>query len=57
MNAKENEKISNALSLLKFLIPAEEDIKEIRYKEARSFFQEFKIEKNMKSICYSNKGN
>ena len=40
--AKEYEKISNAFNLLKLLIPAEEDISNNRYREARSFFKEFK---------------
>lgn len=40
--AKEYEKIANAFNLLKLLIPAEEDISNNRYTEARSFFKEFK---------------
>ena len=40
--AKEYEKIATAFNLLKLLIPAEEDISNNRYKEARSFFKEFK---------------
>ena len=40
--AKEYEKIANAFNLLKLLIPAEEDIINKRYMEARSFFKEFK---------------
>lgn len=40
--AKEYEKIANAFNLLKLLIPAEEDIHHNRYKEASSFFKEFK---------------
>jgi prevent-host-death family protein len=40
--AKEYEKIANAFNLLKLLIPAEEDISNNRYMEARSFFKEFK---------------
>lgn len=47
MDAKEYEKISAAFSLLKLLIPAEEDIKNKRYKEARAFFKEFKLDKNI----------
>ena len=35
----------NAFNLLKLLIPAEEDIKNKRYKEARNFFEEFKRDK------------
>ncbi len=42
LDAKEYEKIANAFNLLKLLIPAEEDIINNRYKEARSFFKEFK---------------
>ena len=53
METKEYEKISEAFSLLKLLIPAEEDIKKKRYKEVRSFFQEFKIEKKIWSKYYS----
>ena len=40
--AKEYEKIANAFNLLKLLIPAEKDISNNRYKEARAFFKEFK---------------
>ena len=36
------EKITNAFNLLKLLAPAEEDIKEGRYTEAKDFFKEFK---------------
>lgn len=42
VDAKEYEKIINAFNLLKFLAPAEEDIKGGRYTEAKEFFQEFK---------------
>ncbi len=42
LSAKEYEKIANAFNLLKLLIPAEEDIINTRYKEARNFFKEFK---------------
>ena len=42
MAAKEYEKITNAFNLLKLLIPAEEDIGNNRYKEAKTFFKEFK---------------
>jgi prevent-host-death family protein len=45
--AKEYEKIANALNLLKLLIPAEEDIKEKRYKKAQAFFKEFKSGKKI----------
>jgi len=42
VDAKEYEKITNAFNLLKLLAPAEEDIKERRFTEAKEFFQEFK---------------
>jgi len=42
LDAKEYEKIANAFNLLKLLIPAEEDISNKRYKEAKTFFKEFK---------------
>jgi prevent-host-death family protein len=42
LGADEFERISNAFALLKSLIPAEEDVRERRYKEARAFFKEFK---------------
>ena len=42
VDAKEYEKTTSAFNLLKLLAPAEEDIKEGRYSEAREFFQEFK---------------
>ena len=45
--AKEYEKIANAFNLLKLLIPAEEDIINTRYKEARTFFKEFKRDKKI----------
>ena len=45
--APEYEKITNAFNLLKLLIPAEEDISNNRYKEAHSFFKEFKHEKKI----------
>jgi len=47
LDAKEYEKITNAFNLLKLLIPAEEDISNKRYKEARTFFREFKIDKEI----------
>ncbi len=47
MDAKEYEKISNAFNLLKLLIPAEEDINNNRYKEARAFFKGFKRDKKI----------
>jgi prevent-host-death family protein len=42
VDAKEYEKITNAFNLLKLIAPAEEDIKEGRYTEAKDFFKEFK---------------
>ncbi len=42
VDAKEYEKITNAFNLLKLILPAEEDIKEGRFTEARKFFKEFK---------------
>ena len=47
MDAKEYEKITNAFNLLKLLAPAEEDVKEGRYTEARDFFEAFKRVKNI----------
>ena len=42
IDAKEYENITNAFNLLKLLVPAEKDIKEGRYSEAKDFFREFK---------------
>lgn len=42
MGAAEYEKTTQALNLLRLLIPAEEDVKEGRVEEAASFFREFK---------------
>ena len=47
VDAKEYEKITNAFNLLKLLAPAEEDIKEGRYSDAKDFFQEFKRAKEI----------
>ena len=47
IGAKEYEKMSNAFNLLKLLISAEEDISNDRYKEARSFFRDFKRDKKI----------
>ncbi|MEE8432113.1 MAG: type II toxin-antitoxin system Phd/YefM family antitoxin [Candidatus Desulfatibia sp.] len=47
MDAKEYEKINNAFNLLKLLAPAEEDISNSKFKEARAFFKEFKRDKKM----------
>ena len=45
--AKEYEKITSAFNLLKLLMPAEEDLKNGRYNEARDFFKEFKRDKKI----------
>ena len=47
VDAREYEKIANAFNLLKLLAPAEEDIKEGRYTEAKEFFEEFKSTKEI----------
>jgi len=47
IDAKEYEKITGAFNLLKLLVPAEEDINTGRYKEARSFFKEFRRDKKI----------
>ena len=47
LGANEYEKIASAFNLLKLLIPAEEDVKNKRYKEARNFFKEFKCDKEI----------
>ena len=47
LGANEYEKIASAFNLLKLLIPAEEDIKNKQYKEARNFFEEFKRDKKI----------
>ncbi len=47
MSAKEYEKVANAFNLLKLLVPAEEDVRDKRYKEARAFFKEFKHDKKI----------
>ena len=47
IDATEYEKITGAFGLLKLLIPAEEDINNKRFKEARAFFKEFKIDKKI----------
>lgn len=47
INAKEFEKITSAFSLLKLLAPAEEDIRDGRYKNAKAFFKEFKRDKKI----------
>ena len=47
LSAPEYEKIARAFNLLKFLVPAEEDINHNRYQEANAFFEEFKREKKI----------
>ena len=47
LDAKQYEKITSAFNLLKLLIPAEEDISNKRFKEARAFFKEFKSDKKI----------
>ena len=47
INAKEFEKISSAFNLLKLLVPAEEDVRNNRYKDVRKFFKEFKRDKKI----------
>jgi len=47
VDAKEYEKNTNAFNLLKLLAPAEEDVKEGRFSEAKDFFQEFKCGKEI----------
>ncbi len=47
VDAKEYEKITIAFNMLKLLLPAEEDIKEGRYAEAKGFFKEFRREKGI----------
>lgn len=42
IDAKEFEKIAGAFNLLKMIIAAEEDVNKKQFKEARSFFEEFK---------------
>jgi len=47
LDAAEYEKMSNALNLLKLILPAEKNIKEKNYKEAGDFFKEFKRDKKI----------
>lgn len=47
MDAAAYEKTTQALNLLKLLVPAEEDIKDGRVDEAASFFAEFKRAKGI----------
>jgi len=46
----EYEKMASAFNLLKLLILAEEDICNNRFKDANTFFKEFKREKNIESL-------
>lgn len=45
VDAGEYEKITKAFNLLKLLLPAEEDIREGRFAEAKEFFEEFDRER------------
>lgn len=45
LDAKEFEKMTNALAMLKLIVPAENDIKEGRTREAGTFFREFRRDK------------
>ncbi|MEA1968205.1 MAG: type II toxin-antitoxin system prevent-host-death family antitoxin [Thermodesulfobacteriota bacterium] len=47
LTAKEYEKITKAFNLLKLLSPAEEEINNNRYQEAKKFFKEFKRDRNI----------
>ena len=47
IDAGEYEKQTCALNLLKMLVPAEEDVKEGRVREAGAFFKEFKRVRDM----------
>lgn len=47
LSTKEYEKILNAFNFLKLLVPAEDDISNKRYKEAKTFFKEFKSDRNI----------
>jgi len=47
LDAKEYDRISSALAMLKLLLPAEEDVKKDRIRDAASFFKEFKREKEI----------
>ena len=47
LSIKEYEKISNAFNFLKLLVPAEDDISNKLYKEAKTFFKEFKSDRNI----------
>ncbi|OQX18719.1 MAG: hypothetical protein BWK76_06635 [Desulfobulbaceae bacterium A2] len=47
VDAAEYEKTTRALNLLKLLLPAEEDIREGRVREAGDFFAEFARDRNI----------
>lgn len=47
LGTKEFEKMSNALAVLKLLVPSENDIKEGWIKEADTFFEEFRRDKKI----------
>lgn len=47
MDAKEYERISDALAMLKVILSAEEDVKNNSFIEAESFFKEFRRDKKI----------
>lgn len=47
MDAAEYEKTTRALNMLKLLVPAEEDAKDGRVREAASFFAEFRRDRDI----------
>jgi prevent-host-death family protein len=47
MDAKEYEKTTDALAMMKMILSAEEDIKNNRFMEAETFFKEFRREKKI----------
>ncbi len=47
IKAKEYEKVVNALAMLKLMINADNDVKEGKFREATSFFKEFRREKGI----------
>ncbi len=47
MGAKEYEKMTNALAMLKLLIDAEDDVKNARLTDAEHFFREFRRDKKI----------
>ena len=48
--------ITKAFDLLKMIVPAEEEIKNGHFKEARDFFQEFKDDKKINGPLKIKKG-